>query len=123
MDEQPVVTVAKLLNLGDSPPEAIEAGGARATAGQQLLAASEGTGAFDVRVVRIGPGGASADHSHPWEQANFVLAGSGTVTLGDDVRPVGPDDFVYVPPGLRHVFDNAGGEDLVLLSILGPKPD
>lgn len=112
----------KLVHLRDSLPVPIPADGARDTVGQELLAASEGAGAFDIRVVRVGPGGVSADHAHSWEQANYVLAGHGTVALGDAVHAVGPDDFVYVPPGLRHVFANTGDVELVLLSTLGPRP-
>lgn len=117
----PATPRPKLLNLRDSAPEPIPTDGARETYGQPLLAAAEGAGAFDIRVVRVRPGGVSADHAHAWEQANYVLSGRGTVALGDDVRPVGPDDFVYVPPGLRHVFTNTGDDDLVLLSTLGPR--
>ncbi|MBM3676256.1 MAG: cupin domain-containing protein [Actinobacteria bacterium] len=101
--------------------EPIVGDGARYTFGQPLLAASDGAGGFDIRVVRIRPGGVSADHSHPWEQANYVLSGTGEVTLGEDRRTIGADDFVYVPPMLRHVFSNTGADDLVLFSTLGPK--
>ena len=111
----------KLLNLRDSVPQEIPSDGARDTFGQPLLTAEEGAGGFDIRVVCVRPGGVSADHAHTWEQANYVLSGTGTITLGEDVRPVGPDDFVYVPPMLRHVFANTGTEDLVLLSTLGPR--
>jgi quercetin dioxygenase-like cupin family protein len=113
---------AKVLNLRDSAPAPIENDGARGTFGQPLLAPSEGTGQFDIRVVSVQPGGISADHAHAWEQANYILSGTGTIQLGDEIKPVGPDDFVYVPPNLRHVFVNTGDTDLVLLSTLGPRP-
>lgn len=114
-------TTPRLLSLDDVALEPIEGDGARETYGQPLLAAADGAGSFDIRVVRLRPGGVSADHAHPWEQANYVLSGTGTVTLGDTVRSVCRDDFVYVPPLLRHLFANTGTDDLVLLSTLGPR--
>ena len=111
----------KFLNLSDSVPEPITHDGARETWAQPLLTAAEGTGALDIRVVRIKPGGVSADHAHAWEQANYVLSGAGTITLAEHVRPISANDFVYVPPRIRHAFANTGGEELVLLSMLGPK--
>ena len=112
---------AKLLNFRDTVQEPIPNDGASGTSGHPLLKAAEGAGAFDIRIVRVKPGGVSADHAHAWEQANYILAGTGTITLGEEVHPVGPDDFVYVPPMLRHVFHNTGSDDLLLLSTLGPK--
>ena len=111
----------KVLNLRDSPLGPIPNDGARGMFGQPLLTAHEGTGSFYVRVVRVKPGGVTPDHRHAWEQANYVLSGEGTIMLGDEVREIGRDDFVYVPPMLRHVFTNTGSDDLVLLSTLGPK--
>lgn len=111
----------KVVNLRDSAPEPIPNDGAKGTFGQPLLTAGEGTGSFEVRMVRVQPGGVTPDHRHAWEQANYVLSGAGTILLGDELRTVGPDDFVYVPPMLRHVFTNTGGDDLLLLSTLGPR--
>lgn len=112
---------SKIVGLGSVEPQPIEADGARAVQGLPLLDLAEGTGQFDVRVVTIGPGGVSSDHSHPWEQANFVLGGEGTVWLGEESHEIRRDDFVYVAPNVRHVFENRGGSDLVLLAARGPR--
>jgi quercetin dioxygenase-like cupin family protein len=44
--------------------------------------------------VRISAGGVSAEHEHPWEQANYVLAGRGVVELDGEPNDVARDDFV-----------------------------
>ena len=112
---------AKVLNLDTAPTAAVTGDGADLVTGIELLDLEEGTGHFDFRAVRIGPGGISADHSHPHEQANYILSGQGRVELGDTSHDIGPDDFVYVPPGVRHVFVNTGDHDLVVLAARGPR--
>jgi quercetin dioxygenase-like cupin family protein len=111
----------KVVNLRDAPASAITVDGASGVVGLPLLELAEGTGQFDVRGVRIAPGGVSADHAHPWEQANYVLSGHGRVDIDGTGYDVGPDDFVYVPPNAQHVFTNTGDEQLVLLAARGPR--
>ena len=111
----------KVIGLDQAPASAIEGDGAKGVTGLALLDLTEGTGQFDVRAVRIAPGGTSAEHSHPWEQANYILSGEGRVQLEDEEHSVAANDFVYVPPDMRHVFTNVGDGDLVLLAARGPR--
>lgn len=111
----------KVIGLGQAAAIAIEGDGATHVRGFPLLTLEEGTGQFDIRAVRIAPGGVSADHAHPWEQANYILSGRGSVRLGEETHQVAADDFVYVPPDVRHVFTNEGETDLVLLAARGPR--
>jgi quercetin dioxygenase-like cupin family protein len=110
---------AKVVRLGDASPSEITGDGARGVVGLSLLELDEGTGAFDFRAVRIRAGGISSEHAHPWEQANFILAGRGVVELDGRAHDVAEDDFVYVPPDVRHVFRNTGTDDLVILAARG----
>lgn len=114
-------TRAKILNIDAAPASAISGDGAVGVTGLPLLGLSEGTGQFDVRGVRIAPGGVSPDHVHDWVQANYVLSGTGTVALDGEVHQLRPGDFVYVPPNARHVFTATGAEELVLLAVRGPR--
>ena len=111
----------KVLNLNAAPTTALTGDGADLATGMELLDLEEGTGQFDFRAVRIEAGGISADHSHPHEQANYILSGQGRVELGDTSHNIGPNDFVYVPPGMRHVFANTGDDDLIVLAVRGPR--
>ena len=111
----------KVTRLDEARPTPIEGDGASGVTGLPLLDMSEGTGQFDFRAVRIGPGGVSADHSHPWEQANYILSGTGRVELDGERHVVRANDFIYVPPDVRHVFTNEGDADLVLLAARGPR--
>lgn len=111
----------KVIGLDRAPRSAIEGDGASGVTGMPLLDLEEGTGQFDFRAVRIEAGGVSADHSHPWEQANYILSGRGRVRLGDEEHEIAADDFVYVPPDVRHVFTNEGDDDLLLLAARGPR--
>lgn len=112
---------AKVVNIADSQPTVISGDGARGVTGLPLLDLSEGTGQFDFRGVRIGPGGISPDHVHAWVQANYILSGRGRLALDGVAHAVGPGDFIYVPPNARHVFTNTGDDDLVLLAVRGPR--
>lgn len=112
---------SKIVRSGDGALTEISGDGARLIAGRPLLELDEGSGAFDVREVRVEPGGVSADHVHPWEQANYILRGRGTVTLDGQTHDVGPGDFVYVAPNVRHVFVNSGAEELGIVAARGPR--
>lgn len=109
---------SKVVRLADAAGMPIEGDGAQGVTGYPLLELDDGTGAFDVRGVRIAPGGVSADHLHAWEQANYVLEGDGSVFLGDERHDIAAGDFVYVAPNIRHVF-HAGDAGLVLLATRG----
>ena len=114
---------AKILNIADVGPISISGDGAHGVSGLPLLGLSEGTGQFDVRGVRIAPGGVSPDHVHGWVQANYILSGHGTLALDEVVHSVQTGDFIYVPPNARHVFSNTGDDNLVLLAVRGPRTE
>lgn len=72
-----------------------------------------------VNLERVPPGRqSSAPHlHHAEEEFAYVLAGRGTVELGDARVPVGPGDFVgFLPGTFAHVLVNEGTEDLVFLA-------
>jgi len=55
--------------------------------------------------------------SHPEkEQTFFVLAGRGKVTVGEETRPVGVGDVVFVPWKAPHTTE-AGDEELTYLCL------
>jgi len=69
---------------------------------------------------RIKPGQRGLAHRHDEaEEIYVVLAGSGRVKLGDEVRDIGPLDAVRVAPATIRGFE-AGADGLELLAF-GPR--
>jgi mannose-6-phosphate isomerase-like protein (cupin superfamily) len=66
---------------------------------------------------RIRPGKRSPfSHRHrEGEEVYVILSGSGTVKLGDELRPVRPLDAIRIAPSLPRAFE-AGPEGLELLA-------
>jgi mannose-6-phosphate isomerase-like protein (cupin superfamily) len=76
-----------------------------------------GVGDPDARILRgiarygemtVDAGGASAPVAYPnEEQVYFILEGSGVVQYGEEKVPVKTNDFMYLPPGIRHGLTNS----------------
>jgi quercetin dioxygenase-like cupin family protein len=64
-------------------------------------------------------GGVSGDgHAHSdHEQAFYVLEGDMEVTVGEEVRQIGPGDSVFLPRGVFHKHRNVGDKPLKFLFI------
>ncbi len=55
-------------------------------------------------------------HIHAYEDESFyILAGSLTVTCGDDIFRAGPRSFVFLPRQVPHTFRPDGDEATVLI--------
>jgi quercetin dioxygenase-like cupin family protein len=75
----------------------------------------DGAPNYALRVIEVGPGGHTPDHSHPYEHENFVLEGQGRVRIGDEWHPLKVGDVAYVPAGVRHQYENLGETPLKFL--------
>lgn len=92
----------------------------------KALATPENTGSrrLDFRISRYAPAAYVAEHVHKvQEQVYYVLEGEGVLTLDDDRHLMRSNDYVYVPPGIRHSFTNTGTSGLVFLVITTPADD
>ena len=65
------------------------------------------------------PGQADLQSPHTEDEIYYVVSGSGRITVGDEVRPVGPGAFVYVATAVPHHFHDIT-EKLTLLVVFGP---
>jgi mannose-6-phosphate isomerase-like protein (cupin superfamily) len=66
--------------------------------------------------LKVESGGASAIVSYAnEEQIYFILEGAGTLFYGDRQAPVKKNDFMYLPPGIRHGVANPSTQPLRLL--------
>jgi mannose-6-phosphate isomerase-like protein (cupin superfamily) len=64
-----------------------------------------------------------AGHSHrEQEEAYVVVAGSGRMRLGDEVRDIAQWDVIRVAPEVVRAFES-GPEGLELIAVGGPKPE
>ena len=71
--------------------------------------------------ARLSPGCATTLHYHVrTEEIYYVLAGSGTMRLGEEVCQVGPGDAVAIPPGAPHQITNHGAGELRFLCCCAP---
>jgi quercetin dioxygenase-like cupin family protein len=91
--------------------------------GTKLLLASEQTGgAFGV-VEHDLPAGqlGSPVHTHAHEdEYSYVVSGTLTAQIGDEVVTAGPSELVVKPRGIPHAFWNAGDETLRFVEVISP---
>lgn len=76
---------------------------------------NDGAPHYALRLFEVEPGGNTPDHSHSHEHENFIVEGRGQVRLHDEWHDVGPGSVVFVPPGVRHQYRNAGDKPFLFL--------
>jgi mannose-6-phosphate isomerase-like protein (cupin superfamily) len=54
------------------------------------------------------------------EQVYVIVRGSGTMTVGDETRPVGPGTLVFIPAGTGHAIRSDGPDALTYVSATAP---
>jgi quercetin dioxygenase-like cupin family protein len=85
---------------------------------------NSGSKLVDFRISRYAPAAYVEEHVHKvQEQIYYVLEGEGVLTLEGERHLMGPHDYVYVPPGVRHSFANTGLAGLVFLVVTTPAED
>jgi quercetin dioxygenase-like cupin family protein len=77
----------------------------------------DGAPFYNMRMIEIAPEGHTPDHHHANEHENFVIDGKGEVMVDGQWHPLGVGDVIFVPPGVRHQYKNAG--DTVFRFICG----
>ena len=53
-------------------------------------------------------------HDHPFDQLALILAGRCVMRVDEEVHPLGPGEFVYIPAGASHGLEAVGSEEPVL---------
>jgi quercetin dioxygenase-like cupin family protein len=67
------------------------------------------------------PGQSTPLHQHPQQdECFFVVEGTGTLTVGDEVKPIRTTDLILVPAQVPHSLVANGGGKLVLLFFKAP---
>ena len=70
--------------------------------------------------VKFEPGSTYPLHSHPYEQTSVVIQGRMRLTVGDEVREVGPGDMWYVPSSVPHGGEILGDEPVIFIDVYSP---
>ena len=73
---------------------------------------------YRIKRFNVGPGADLGLRVHRHRTKHYmVLSGEARVTLGDDVRRVGPDTSIFVPFGMPHRLENPGAGTLSVLEV------
>lgn len=69
-----------------------------------LLGPAQGASRFHVHRTELegSAGEGKYIHSHPSEEATFILAGRAEFQIGSETRTAGPGEIVFFPPGVAH---------------------
>lgn len=79
---------------------------------------------FDFRISSYQPKGYVAPHAHAvQEQIYHIQSGEGLMELDGERHIVGPQDTIFVPPGVTHAIYNTGLTDLIFYVITSPPDD
>ena len=71
--------------------------------------------------ARVAAGQKTAAHFHnATEEIYYILAGTGEMQIGPELRRVGPGDAIAIPPGMVHTIFNSGSETLRFLCCCAP---
>jgi len=83
--------------------------------------AVHGNRALSLAEASVAPGARTALHRHArTEETYYFVAGSGVMTLGDELFPVAAGDAVCIAPGTPHCVENTGAADLRILCACAP---
>jgi quercetin dioxygenase-like cupin family protein len=109
-----------MANCFIAPTEPDPRSGGRATTTRSSSLAESG-GAYFAMEALVPPGGGPPPHIHAREDETFyLLEGDVEFLLGEQTVVAGPGDFVNVPRGTMHRFQNTGTETARLLLTFTP---
>lgn len=60
------------------------------------------------------------DHSHPYDEVGYVLAGTGFAHMGGDPIPIGPGSCFHLPRDHVHCIENPGPGVMQILGVFHP---
>jgi mannose-6-phosphate isomerase-like protein (cupin superfamily) len=88
----------------------------------RILIDEETSGAknFSLLVNTMNAGKVGDEHKHDAEHCWYVLSGKGTMTIGGETFPIGPDMAVFAPANVLHKIVVGPDEDLTMIIVYAP---
>lgn len=96
-------------NIDSHPMRPVEMTGATGASMAMMVGRADGAPNFAMRSFSVEDGGHTPRHHHDYEHEVFVIAGRGTVLLGEAEHAIGPGDVVYIEADLEHQFRSVSG--------------
>jgi len=107
-----IMNVKKIKNIKS---EIVSAG--EGTSRRVLISSDEAPN-FSMRKFIIEPGGGIPAHTNTVEHEQYVLSGSATIGIGDEVYEVEKDDVIYIPAGVPHWYETIGDENFEFICVV-----
>ena len=87
-----------------------------------IKASSEEThGSYSLMHWAVPAGASAVPHAHEfYEETFYILSGELEVLIGNSTQPVSAGDFIRVPAGARHGFENQSEDEVHMLVSLTP---
>jgi quercetin dioxygenase-like cupin family protein len=86
-----------------------------------LITGEQTGGALFMAEVSVPPGGGNPPHIHRREEEMFYMQrGTLKVQVGAETLTVAPGDFICLPRGVAHNFQNTGNEEARFLLVAAP---
>lgn len=74
-------------------------------------------------IIYLNPGEEVREHTHPWEEAYFIIQGEGLMYLeGEGDIELEKNLSIYVPGDAAHSQKNTGNEPLIIICSFSPPP-
>ncbi len=73
--------------------------------------------------AKFEPGGTYGLHSHRHEQMSVMISGRMRLTVGDEVRDIGPGDMWFAPANVEHGGEILGDQPVVFIDVYAPPAD
>lgn len=67
--------------------------------------------------LTLKPGEVLKTHTNPFDVAFYVLAGTGELAVGNDIRKIGADTVIEIPAGEMRGWKNTADNDLRILVV------
>jgi quercetin dioxygenase-like cupin family protein len=105
-------------NLDEADCRPVDMDGVEGVSMAVMVGRDDGAPTFALRQFVVEAGGHTPRHSHDYEHEVYVVAGTGTVLLEGQPRPIRRGDVVFVPADQEHQFRATGSEPMRFLCMI-----